>query len=228
MIVAVDGPAAAGKGTLACRLAERLGFAYMDTGLLYRAVGLAVLRRGVSPGNGEAVVEAAHGVHAAALADPMLRSEIVGHIASQVAVIPAVRAILLTCQRSFARYPPEGTGGAVMDGRDVGTVVCPHAECKLFVTANLAVRAKRRVNELRERGMPAIESQVLAKMHERDRRDQERAIALLRPAEDAFILDTSEMNADVALSMALAYVAPKVSSRMSLHARDQGCRSERS
>ncbi len=208
MIVAVDGPAAAGKGTLACRLAERLGFSYMDTGLLYRAVALAVLRRGVSPRNGEAVVDAAHGVHAAALADPMLRSEVVGQMASQVAVIPAVRAILLSCQRRFASCPPKG--GAVMDGRDIGTVVCPHAECKFFVTANLAVRARRRVNELRERGMSAIESQVLAKMHERDQRDQERVIALLRPAEDAFILDTSEMNPDVALSIALTYVAQKV------------------
>ena len=207
MIIAVDGPAAAGKGTLAYRLAERLGFAYMDTGLLYRAVGLAVLRRGVSSRDGAAVVEVAREVRTAALSDPMLRSEAVGQMASQVAVIPAVRAVLLTRQRVFAQCPPEGKGGAVMDGRDIGTVVCPHAECKLFVTANLAVRAQRRVKELRERGMPAIESQVLAQMHERDRRDKERAIALLMPAEDAFILDTSEMNAEMALSMALTYVA---------------------
>ncbi|VBB68680.1 Cytidylate kinase [invertebrate metagenome] len=211
MIVTVDGPAAGGKGTLARRLAERLGFAYMDTGLLYRAVGLAVLRRGSNPSDTAAVVDAARGVAAAPLTDPMLRAEETGQVASQVAVIPEVRAMLLTFQRAFASCPPEGVDGAVMDGRDVGTVVCPNAECKLFVTANLAVRARRRVKELRERGMPAIEENVLERMRERDRRDSERVIALLMPAEDAFILDTSEMDADMALARALTYVSPLLS-----------------
>ena len=210
MIIAIDGPSAAGKGTLARRLAERLGLAYLDTGLLYRAVGLAVLRRGGAFDNTAAA--AANGLVPAALDDPELRSEEAGQAASRVAAIPSVRTALLDFQRAFAHCPPGGAKGAVLDGRDIGTVVCPDADHKLFITARLDVRVQRRVKELREWQMTVIEEHVLEAMRDRDRRDKERDVAPLTPAKGAMVLDTSEMSADAALVAAVVYVTSKESS----------------
>lgn len=202
MIVAVDGPAASGKGTLARRLARTLGLPYLDTGLLYRAVGLAVLRAGGDPADEEAAVAAARALDPHALDDPALREDDAAQAASVVAAIPEVRRQLLAFQRKFAESP----GGAVLDGRDIGTVVCPDADAKLFVTASLEARAARRLKELRERGVEAIHSRVLGDMQERDARDSRRAVSPLVPAADAYVLDTTELDADAALAKALDFV----------------------
>jgi len=203
LIVAVDGPAAAGKGTLARAVAERLGLAYLDTGKLYRATGVAVQRAGGDPADPEAAEKAARSLDTDLLGDPALRTEEAGRAASQVAAIPAVRAALLDFQRGFAVTPPDGAWGAVLDGRDIGTVVCPDAPAKLFVTAWPEVRARRRFLELRESGQDAIESRILQDMKERDARDSSRGVAPLVPASDAIVLDTSDMDREEALITAL-------------------------
>lgn len=206
MIIAVDGPAAAGKGTLAQRLAKHLDFALLDTGSLYRAVGLAVLRAGGDPEDRAAATKAAQTLDPATLDDPALRSDAAADAASKVAAIPSVRAALLGFQRDFAHHPPGGKRGAVLDGRDIGTVVCPDAQVKLFVTASTEARAQRRFRELRERGIEAIQAQVLQDMKERDARDQARAAAPLVPAEDAIVLDTTDLDAEAAFEHALAHI----------------------
>ncbi|WP_142849233.1 (d)CMP kinase [Telmatospirillum sp. J64-1] len=206
LVIAIDGPAAAGKGTLARRLAEALGLAYLDTGGLYRAVGLSLLREGGSPDDPQAAEAAAKRLDPALLNDPELRGEATGNAASKVAAIPAVRAALLDFQRNFASNPPEGAKGAVLDGRDIGTVVCPDADAKLFVTASLEARAKRRVKELREKGIDIIEETVLQEMRDRDIRDSQRAVAPLVPAKDALVLDTTELDADAAFRAALRFI----------------------
>lgn len=203
MIIAIDGPAAAGKGTLARSLAKRLGLAYLDTGLLYRAVGQKTLRQGLTP---EA---AAQSLTAADLDQPGLRAEEAGQAASKVAAIQEVRQALLAFQRRFAAHPPPPAKGAVLDGRDIGTVVCPDATVKLFVTASAEARAQRRHKELRERGESSIYARVLEEMRARDARDQERAVAPLIPAADATVLDTTDLDADQALDVALALIASK-------------------
>ncbi len=194
--VAIDGPAAAGKGTISRAVAGRFGFAHLDTGLLYRAVGAQVL-------SGVAAVEAARSLDPAALEDPALRTAEVAQAASKVAVIADVRAALLDFQRAFARR----AGGAVLDGRDIGTVICPQAEVKLFVTASAEVRAGRRLAELQGRGTDTDFETVLADVRARDARDSDRAEAPLRPAETAFVLDTSEMSVEAAVEAAVAQVA---------------------
>ena len=206
MIIAVDGPAAAGKGTLARRLAAHLKLAYLDTGLLYRAVGLAVLKAGGDPDDPDAAARAARTLDAADLGDPELRGDRAAGAASRVAAIPRVRKELLEFQRRFATSPPGGAAGAVLDGRDIGTVVCPDADAKLFVTASLEARAGRRLKELRERGVEAIHSRVLEDMQERDARDRKRAVSPLVPAADAYVLDTTELDADAAFAQALDYI----------------------
>ena len=158
MIIAIDGPAASGKGTLARRLAEALDLAYLDTGSLYRAVGLGVLRAGGDPGRAADAVKAAQNLDLSAFSLDDLRSEAAGVAASQVAFLPAVRASLLEFQRRFAHNPPAGKAGVVMDGRDIGTVVCPDAPAKIFVTADMDVRVGRRVKELRDKGETVIEA----------------------------------------------------------------------
>jgi len=213
MIIAVDGPAAAGKGTLARRLAAHLGFAYLDTGLLYRATGLAVLRRGGNPSDPAAAATAARALVANDLDNPDLRSDAAAQAASQVAAIPAVRAALLDFQRRFADHPPDSAAGAILDGRDIGTVVCPTAEAKLFVTASLEARAQRRLKELRDRGIASIGSRVLREMRERDARDRRRRVAPLVAAEDAFTLDTTELDADAAFEAALAFISTRMAGR---------------
>ena len=188
--VAIDGPAAAGKGTISRLIAARFGFAHLDTGLLYRAVGAKVAE-------GAEAIEAAQSLSEADLARDDLRSLEAGQAASKVAAIPEVRTALLEFQRRFAR----AEGGAVLDGRDIGTVICPEAEVKLFVTASAEVRAHRRWLEV-----GGDEAQVLAEVRERDERDMNRADAPLRPAEDAVIIDTSDLSIDEAADRACAEV----------------------
>lgn len=210
-VIAIDGPAAAGKGTLARRLAAHLGFAYLDTGLLYRAVGVRVLTLDADPSDQQAAARAAAVLDAADLADPALRLDAAAQAASRVAAIPAVREALLGFQRRFAAAPPGAAAGVVLDGRDIGTVVCPNATLKLFVTASLAERAARRLKELRERGSEAIDSDVLRDMQERDARDLSRSVAPLEPAADAVVIDTSGLGPDVVFATALAAWQARVS-----------------
>jgi len=209
VIVAVDGPSASGKGTLARRLAAALDFAYLDTGLLYRAVGAAVLAAGGDPSEPAAAAAAARNLDPTALEPTPLRREAVARAASVVAAIPEVRADLRDLQRRFAAAPPGAKAGAVLDGRDIGTVVCPQAEVKIFVTASAEERARRRHKELLERGEASIYARVMTEMRERDRRDSERAVSPLKPAEDAEILDTSALGVDEAFQAALEIIEAK-------------------
>ena len=205
MIIAIDGPAAAGKGTLARRLAAQLGLPYLDTGLLYRAVGMAVLRSHGDPEDHQDAERAAWALKPSALDDPELRGEAAGAAASKVASIPGVRAALLAFQRDFAEREP----GAVLDGRDNGTVVCPDATVKLFITASPEKRADRRLNELLAAGVSAIRERVLQDMRERDARDSARSVAPLVPAADAVVLDTSELDADAAFAAAVEIISQR-------------------
>ncbi|MGR3370155.1 MAG: (d)CMP kinase [Sagittula sp.] len=193
--IAIDGPAAAGKGTIARAVAAHFGFAHLDTGLLYRAVGRHLL-------NGEDPVAAARALDPAELDEGALRTPEVAQAASQVAVLPEVRAALVDFQRGFARRE----GGAVLDGRDIGTVICPAAEAKLFVTASAEVRAQRRFRELAEKGLEVDYDTVLADVRARDARDMSRAEAPLVAAGDATVVDTSEMAIADAVAAAIAAV----------------------
>lgn len=215
MIIAIDGPAAAGKGTLAQNLAKHFSYAFLDTGRLYRAVGYAVLQAGADPSDETAAAKQARAFDPKSinqiLSNPALRDEATGNAASKVAAIPAVREALLQLQRDFAEHPffEDGTPakGAVLDGRDIGTVVCPSADVKFFVTASAEVRADRRFKELQEAGKTADYDKILADIKERDKRDSERATAPLKPAADAYVLDTSHLNAVQAFQAALDYIA---------------------
>lgn len=200
MIIAIDGPAAAGKGTLARRVAEALGFHHLDTGLLYRAVGVRCEQEGISP------QEAAQSLLPEDLKRPDLRGETAGQAASKVAAIPEVRAALVAFQRRFARQAP----GAVLDGRDIGTVICPDAEVKLFVTASVEKRAERRVKELLAKGESVIAERVLQDLKDRDARDSARDVAPMASADDAILLDTSDMDADAVLLAALSIIRQKM------------------
>jgi cytidylate kinase len=202
MIIAIDGPAASGKGTLAKRVADYFGYPCLDTGLLYRAVARDVAAAGGDLEDEGAAAAAAGNLVVASLDDPALRLPGVGDKASIVAKFPRVRSALLAFQREFAKRPP----GAVLDGRDIGTVVCPEADAKLFITASLPVRARRRLKELQERGIEAIEDRVLQEMQARDIRDSRRSVAPLEPAADAFVIDTTELDPEAVLGKALAYV----------------------
>ena len=193
--VAIDGPAAAGKGTLSKAVAAHFGFAHLDTGLLYRAVAAKTLL-GVEP------IEAAQRLTAHDLDDTDLRTPEVAQAASKVAVIPEVRAALVDFQRAFAAR----AGGAVLDGRDIGTVICPDAAVKLFVTASAEVRAERRYLELSAKGDPSTRGQVLADVQARDERDMNRAEAPLKPASDAILIDTSELSIEAAVASAIAAI----------------------
>ncbi len=213
LVIAIDGPAASGKGTLGRRIAATLGYAHLDTGGLYRAVALSTLRAGGDPGDAEAAAATARALSADAigtlLADPGLRDDATGVGASKVAAVPAVRQALLEFQRAFAARPPGGAKGAVLDGRDIGTVICPDAPAKLFVTADVETRARRRFEELLGRGIPAIYAAVLEDMKDRDARDSQRAVAPLKPADDAFLLNTSALNANQAFDAAMTFIRSK-------------------
>ncbi len=209
MIIAIDGPAAAGKGTLARRVAAEFGFAYLDTGSLYRATAKKVLDQAIDPDDDQACTVVALNLTPADLDVDGLRTEEVGQAASKVSAIPGVRSALLRFQRDVAANPPDGKAGAVLDGRDIGTVVCPDADVKFFVTASTEVRAERRFKELREAGEDAIYARVLEEMRERDERDTNRAVAPLKPAEDATVIDTSGLDADQVFEKAREIVAAK-------------------
>jgi cytidylate kinase len=196
--VAIDGPAASGKGTISRAVASHFGFAHLDTGLLYRAVGRRVLA-------GEQPVAAARGLVSSDLQGEVLRDEAVGAAASKVAAIPDVREALVAFQRAFATR----AGGAVLDGRDIGTVICPDAQVKLYVVAADEVRAERRWRELSGKGVRVTKAEVLADLRERDARDSARATAPLRPAADAVILDTTTMSIEAAVAAAIAAVEAK-------------------
>ena len=199
MIIAIDGPAASGKGTLAAGLARHFGLPSLDTGLLYRAVGLAMLDSGAQLTDAPAAVSAAQQLRLDALDGERLRGKDMGEAASVVSAIPELRAALLDLQRTFAAQ----SGGAVLDGRDIGTVICPQADIKLFVTAKPETRASRRTAELIRRGEKVDPAEVLADIRRRDARDSSRADAPLTAAADAHILDTSDLDAEQTFSLAL-------------------------
>lgn len=208
LVVAIDGPAAAGKGTLARRIAAHLGLPYLDTGLLYRAVGRRVLDRGADPRDATVAAEEARALIPEDLDRPDLRGPQADAAASAVAAIPAVRAALLDFQRDFGR-----ARGAVLDGRDVGTVVFPDAAVKLFVIATPEERARRRLLELRGRGIAADPDQVLAEIAARDAQDADRPVAPLRPAPDAITIDTTALDADAVFAAALAAIERRLGRR---------------
>ena len=206
-VIAIDGPAASGKGTLARRLAERFALSRLDTGTLYRATALLVLDEAGNPADPRAAELAARRVDLRRLAGPRLRADAVASAASVVAAIPEVRRVLLGLQQDFAAHPPGPARGAVLDGRDIGTVVCPQADVKLFITASIEARAARRVKELREQGSPAIYENVLQDLNERDARDSGRRAAPLMAAHDAHVIDTTMLDADVVFERACCLVA---------------------
>ena len=205
-VIAVDGPAASGKGTIARALAAHFGLPHMDTGMLYRAVALSMVRFGGDPGNEFEAVRACDGTAQVSPDDPDLRSELVGSIASRISAYPGVRAALIERQRAFAEQP----GGAVLDGRDIGTVIAPNATAKLFVTASPEVRAKRRLVELEARGKTAHYDDVLIDIMARDQRDVGRTTAPLVKADDAIVLDTSDLDAEAAVAAAIRLVEARL------------------
>src|SRR5580692_11140397 len=190
MIIAIDGPAASGKGTLAKRLAAHYGYHYLDTGVIYRAVAHALISEGADLDDEAAAVRAAQGLDPRTFDSPALKSHQVGTAASVVSALPKVRAVLVEFQRQFAAKPP----GAVLDGRDIGTVICPNAEVKIFVVADPRVRAHRRALEAHARGEAADEATILADILARDERDRNRTVAPLKPAADAYLLDNSHLD----------------------------------
>lgn len=207
MIIAVDGPVAAGKGTLARRIASHFNLIYLDTGALYRAVGLYLIRAGQDPANQEAALLAAEHVGDIDPADPALRDEETGKAASVVAVNQGVRDALLEYQRNIAKSPE----GAVLDGRDIGTVVCPEADVKLFVTASAEVRAERRFQELKAKGEAVTYEEILDDLKVRDARDSGRKSAPLAKAADAHLLDTSKLDIEAALERAIEIIRDETS-----------------
>jgi CMP/dCMP kinase len=206
MIIAIDGPAASGKGTLAKRIAALMGYGCLDTGLLYRAVARDVLGAGGSLEDGVLAARLAQTLDLRSLDDPGLRLPGAGDAASVVAKFPAVRAALLELQRDFARQEP----GAVLDGRDIGTVVCPEAPVKIYVTAAVETRARRRYEEMRRRGEPVTYEGVLEMIRLRDERDSGRADSPMRPAADAILLDTTELAIEAAFEAAVGLIKRKI------------------
>ncbi|MET4635603.1 (d)CMP kinase [Kaistia defluvii] len=202
MIIAIDGPAAAGKGTIALKLAKHYGLNHLDTGLLYRAIGRLMTEQGLDVDNAAEAGAVARKLKAKDLNHPDLRGREAGELASRVAVHPEVRAALVDFQRNFARTPP----GAVLDGRDIGTAICPEADIKIFVTASPEVRARRRTDELNAKGRDVPYERILAEILERDERDSHRSAAPLRQADDAVRLDTTALDAEAAFAAAIEIV----------------------
>jgi cytidylate kinase len=214
IVIAVDGTAASGKGTLAKKLAAHFGFAHLDSGALYRLTALSVLDKGGDPSSEADALKGAQTIDFNRAGDPAIRTDIVGKAASQVAAIPAVRRALLEFQQNFLANPPGGSPGAVMDGRDIGTVICPGATAKLYIDADLEIRARRRWAELKAMGIRRAEQDVVAELGARDAADKARPIAPLKQAPDADLLDTSILGIDAAFAAALALVSPKVESAL--------------
>lgn len=210
IVIAVDGTAASGKGTLAKKLAQHFGFAHLDSGALYRLTALAVLDAKGDPGNEADALKGAQTIDFTRAGDPAIRTDIVGKASSQVAALPVVRKALLDFQQNFLAHPPGGSPGAVMDGRDIGTVICPTAAAKLYVDARLEVRARRRWAELAAMGLRRAEQDVVAELAARDLADKNRPISPLKQAPDADLLDTSDLGIDAAFAAALALVSPRV------------------
>src|SRR3954451_2602149 len=209
MIIAIDGPAASGKGTLGKRLAAHFGLRHLDTGLIYRAVAKTLLDAGHPLDDKAQAVSAARALDPAAFDENVLKGHAIGEAASIVSAIPEVRAALLAFQRDFALAPP----GAVLDGRDIGTVICPGADVKIFVIAAPEVRARRRAAELRAAGQSADEAAILEDIRRRDERDRSRAVAPLKPASDAIELDTSHLDVEAAVAAAIGIIEGAVRSR---------------
>ncbi len=205
MIIAIDGTLASGKGTLAKRLAVHFGLPHMDTGALYRATGLAASLAGVALDDEAACADIAAHLNLAAYADADLRTAQAGQAASKVAALPAVRTALFNLQRDFANQK----GGAVLDGRDIGTVVCPEADVKFWVDATVEERARRRCLELEKAGKPISIEQMTVELKERDIRDKTREVAPMKAAEDALHIDTTHMTPDAVFDAAVAFVAEK-------------------
>jgi cytidylate kinase len=220
VVIAIDGTAACGKGTLARRLALHYGFAHLDSGALYRLVALGVLEAGGNPSIEADAVHAAGALDLTRAGDPQIRTDVVGKAASQVAAIPAVRASLLQFQRDFATKPPGNGRGAVIDGRDIGTVIAPDASAKLFVDAKPEIRARRRLLELEGLGISRQHADLLAELNARDAADRGRAVSPLRQAADAVLLDTTDLDIEAAFAKALALVSLKI--EKALAARPRG------
>lgn len=220
-IIAIDGSSSAGKGTLASRLAKTLDYAYLDTGALYRGVGYEMLQRGQNPEDEKLALEIALNLSFQKMLclqdESDIRNEVCGKAASQVSALPSVRKALFNFQRSFAEHPIKKDGtpakGAILDGRDIGTVICPDAAIKIFLTARPEIRAERRFKELQSRGICAIYENVLSDINARDKRDRERATAPLRAAEDAFVIDTSDMTTDEVFAAVVRYMEQQITQK---------------
>jgi cytidylate kinase len=210
IVIAVDGTAASGKGTLAKKLAQYYGFAHLDSGALYRLTAFSVLEAGGDPKNQADALRGAQTIDLNLAGDLCIRTDVIGQAASHVAAIPAVRAALLDFQRNFLEHPPGGSPGAVMDGRDIGTVICPTATAKLYVDARPDVRARRRWAELKTMGINRDEADLLKELNARDAADKARPISPLVQATDAALLDTSDLGIDGAFAAALALVSSRV------------------
>lgn len=209
MIIAIDGTLASGKGTIARAVAAAFDLPYMDTGRLYRATGVAALKAGVSLDDGEAIAKIAARLDLARFSEHALRTAEAGQAASRVAAIPAVREALLQLQRSFAEQP----GGAVLDGRDIGTVICPNADVKLWIDADTAERARRRAKELTAAGTPISTEDMIAELEERDSRDKSRKVAPMKMAPDAVLIDTTDLGIDAAVDKARAVIEAELAKR---------------
>lgn len=217
IIIAVDGTAASGKGTLAKKLAAHFGFAHLDSGALYRLTALAVLEAGGDPRNEADAVRGAGTIDLTVAGHPKIRTDRIGQAASQVAAIPAVRAALFDFQREFVNHPPGGSPGAVMDGRDIGTVIAPDATAKLYVDARPEIRAHRRWRELKGMGIERDEAGLLAELNARDEADRKRPVSPLVQAPDADLLDTSDLGIDAAFAAALDLVSAKIQRALDRH-----------
>ena len=202
LIIAIDGPAASGKGTVAKRLARYLGIEYLDTGSIYRAIGYNILQAGLDPNNKDIAIKAAKDLAPGDLKTEHLYDEGVGAAASIISAIPRVRELLLQFQRDFTKHPK----GAILDGRDIGTVICPDADYKFYITADMAARAMRRFKQLQSKGNTVIYDDVLQDLQKRDERDSMRKIAPLRAADDAICIDTTDMNEDEVFAKILGYI----------------------
>ena len=206
MIVAIDGPAASGKGTIAKKLAEYFNLSYLDTGILYRAVALQMLTKGINEKDSQSAEKVARQVSIDSIDHTGIRTRAVSDLASKIATIPGVREELLDRQRRFAQNPDPGKDGAILDGRDIGTVVCPHADFKIFIMADLEIRAKRRWKELLQSDPTVIYCEVLEEMRSRDERDTNRKDAPLAVTSGALVIDTSNKSIDVSFNEAKSWI----------------------